>query len=484
MDIIYVGHPDDGRYVAFESWATNLVSGDTTPHNYCAYSPDEISPSNPYEAGNCQDIFWRDRQTGITRIVSQIDVGEDPGGGFNLDMSADGRYVSFETNNLFANEMFSIEPYDPNNLLNNGPDNMTIYGIYVRDMFTDTLRLGSAADGGGVGDCPPYPFDCMSWAWGGHLADDGNILLFFAQRPENMVPGQPIVDNGMVYAHNLTTLQTILIGEVPNQFHEYSIWGSRAISGNGQFAAIQTDTDLLVPDDDNYYCESLTGSDDEGDHNCPDLFITPLVFTAPLPATPVLTAPTGRVSEGSLDFLWQKTPRAATYRLTVLRGNVPVFDETFDWDAICDASTCALTPPQTFTPGSYRWIVTAANNHGETSSAEFTFFIWTKTPLRAQRLNTAEILSVASAIPGNPPAVQVHVTGSFNTACGTISRTEQAVTGFTVALTVYTSTPAGVMCGQSLKPFDVQFPVDTTALPAGEYTVTINGITAGTFTLD
>jgi Tol biopolymer transport system component len=67
----------DGRYVAFESLSTNLVAGGTN--------------------GNVH-IFVRDRQTGITTIVS-VDSGGTEG---NLDssapaVSADGKFVAFES---------------------------------------------------------------------------------------------------------------------------------------------------------------------------------------------------------------------------------------------------------------------------------------------------------------------------------------------------------------------------------------------------
>jgi Tol biopolymer transport system component len=73
----------DGRYVAFTSLATNLVGGDTNER---------------------QDAFVYDRQTGHTERVSvsssgaQAKPGPDPNGGSAaLDMSADGRYVLFQS---------------------------------------------------------------------------------------------------------------------------------------------------------------------------------------------------------------------------------------------------------------------------------------------------------------------------------------------------------------------------------------------------
>ncbi|MEP6986997.1 MAG: hypothetical protein ABI970_15435 [Chloroflexota bacterium] len=75
----------DGRFVAFDSYATNLVSDDTHTHS---------------------DIFVHDRQTGQTEIVSVSSKGlPGDGNSVNPSMSADGRFVAFtsEANNLASN---------------------------------------------------------------------------------------------------------------------------------------------------------------------------------------------------------------------------------------------------------------------------------------------------------------------------------------------------------------------------------------------
>ncbi|HYO60932.1 MAG TPA: hypothetical protein VEU29_03430 [Actinomycetota bacterium] len=75
----------DGRYVAFQSWASNLVPGDTngTPNTYQGI-----------------DVFRYDRQTGQTERVSVGNDGEQANGpsndpGDDPSISYDGRYVCF-----------------------------------------------------------------------------------------------------------------------------------------------------------------------------------------------------------------------------------------------------------------------------------------------------------------------------------------------------------------------------------------------------
>jgi len=66
----------DGRYVAFLSNVTNLVQGDTN---------------------KAQDIFLRDRETGVTSRVSVTWRGEANGGSFHPAISADGQFVAYDS---------------------------------------------------------------------------------------------------------------------------------------------------------------------------------------------------------------------------------------------------------------------------------------------------------------------------------------------------------------------------------------------------
>ena len=73
----------DGRFVAFNSDATNLVPGDTNGRT---------------------DVFVHDRQTGTTERVSADSAGV--GGGSGAALSADGRFVAFASyaTNLVAGD--------------------------------------------------------------------------------------------------------------------------------------------------------------------------------------------------------------------------------------------------------------------------------------------------------------------------------------------------------------------------------------------
>jgi len=123
----------DGLYVVFNSGASNLVPGDDNSH---------------------PDVFLRDVQAGTTTRVSVSTAGTQANSGcWYPDISADGRYVVFESyaDNLVADD-------------NNGKTD-----IFVRDTQTDTTsRLSVNAEGTeGNGDSY-YPF----------ISADGRYVVF------------------------------------------------------------------------------------------------------------------------------------------------------------------------------------------------------------------------------------------------------------------------------------------------------------------
>jgi hypothetical protein len=102
----------DGRFVAFQSEASNLVPGDTNGHS---------------------DVFVRDRAAQVTRRVS-VGAGGQQGNGesFEPAISAGGRFVVFwsSASNLVAGDT------------NNADD------IFVRDRFAQVTRRVSVGSGG------------------------------------------------------------------------------------------------------------------------------------------------------------------------------------------------------------------------------------------------------------------------------------------------------------------------------------------------
>jgi len=106
----------DGRYVAFESAAGNLVPGDTNGRT---------------------DVFVRDTQTGaITRVSTDSSDSEGNDGSFRPSISANGRYVAFEStaSNLVLNDTNGVSD------------------VFVKDTQTGTVTRVSTDNLGGEGN--------------------------------------------------------------------------------------------------------------------------------------------------------------------------------------------------------------------------------------------------------------------------------------------------------------------------------------------
>jgi Tol biopolymer transport system component len=156
---------DDGRHVAFSSEANNLVNGDTN---------------------NVPDIFVHDRQTGQTRRVSVASDGAEANGSSGaVDISIDGRYVTFSSaaTNLVAGDT-------------NGKAD-----IFVHDLQTGgTTRVsvnssGVQADGGGADPA---------------ISGDGRYVVFLSDSGNLDPRADEYRGNDLVYVHDRQIGQTTL----------------------------------------------------------------------------------------------------------------------------------------------------------------------------------------------------------------------------------------------------------------------------------
>jgi inhibitor of cysteine peptidase len=69
------------------------------------------------------------------------------------------------------------------------------------------------------------------------------------------------------------------------------------------------------------------------------------------------------------------------------------------------------------------------------------------------------------------------VQGSFPDGCTSLGEVTQTVEDNTISVTLTGDQPEGLMCAQALTPFEETIPLDVSGLPAGEYTVDVNGST-------
>ena len=212
----------DGRYVAFISYATNLIPGDTNGQ---------------------PDVFVRDLQTGITERVSVSSSGEQANGGAtSLTISADGRYVAFSS---YAN---NLVPGDTN-----GPGDAGL-DVFIHDRITGaTERVSVSNDGsqGNNGSSNPV------------VSAEGRFVAFVSNAT-NLVAGDT---NGMsdVFLRDRQTLATERISLSNSGGEGNGASYNPAMSGDARFFAFLSTATNLVPADTNnawdvFVRDRVTGS--------------------------------------------------------------------------------------------------------------------------------------------------------------------------------------------------------------------------------
>ena len=185
----------DGRFVAFASYADNLVPEDTN---------------------GMQDIFLHDRQAQRTRRVSVDSLGNQGDSiSDRCSMSADGRILVFGSAS--------------SNLVPGGSDGS--YSLFIHDRMTrETSRLDAEAS----------TF---------HVSANGRFIVL-ESGDTHLVPDDT---NGVgdIFVHDLKTHATtrVSVGSAGTQGNAYS--GSPRISADGRFVIFDSNADNLVAGDTN-----------------------------------------------------------------------------------------------------------------------------------------------------------------------------------------------------------------------------------------
>jgi Tol biopolymer transport system component len=251
----------DGRYVAFESLASNLVPGDTNAHN---------------------DIFLRDRVNGTTELVS-VSVLGSPSNGDSQDpsISGDGRYVGFTSvaSDLVVGDTNGHADVFVRDRLNgatsrislgwqsgaqgdgnSGWPSITADGRYVaftseatnlvlgdtngnrdcfiRDLRTSTTELVSISIGGTTGN---------GTSSAASISSDGRFVGF----ESNATDLVPSVSSPEVYIRDRQNQRTEVVsvatdGSLPNAYSSMC-----SLSADGRYAAFRSGATNLVPGDTN-----------------------------------------------------------------------------------------------------------------------------------------------------------------------------------------------------------------------------------------
>jgi Tol biopolymer transport system component len=236
------GAPDiseDWRFVAFRSSATNLVAGDTN---------------------GVADVFVRDRQLGVTVRVNVASSGTQANdGSAEVGISADGRFVVFDS---FAS---NLVPGDTNGVLD----------VFLRDRDTDadgvfdepeavsTARMSVRDNGSQAAFRSAYPVISADGRWVGFASDT------------NFDPGDTDGAVSDVYLHDRLGGDTMRVSvpfDGPGEAGSSFVFRLR---GDGRFVAFDSSVANLVPDDTNGNNDAFVRDLDDADgvpwatDNCP-----------------------------------------------------------------------------------------------------------------------------------------------------------------------------------------------------------------------
>jgi Tol biopolymer transport system component len=256
----------DGRFIAFHSYATNLVEGDTNERvdifvherllgittrvsvasdgsqgegpgsdspsisadgRYVAFAAD-FSNLVPGDTNETSDVFVHDRASGQTMRVSVASDGTQGNGGSGYpSISGDGRYVTFTS--------FST------NLVDN--DFNSIHDVFLHDRQTGETRLVSISSDGTQGN---YGADYA------RISGDGRFVSFDSSSDNLVVPDTNFAQD--VFIHNLMTGETTRISIATDGSQGDDNSGISSLSSDGRYVVFTSESTNLVTGDNNLYC--------------------------------------------------------------------------------------------------------------------------------------------------------------------------------------------------------------------------------------
>jgi len=202
----------DGRFVAFNSQATNLVTSDLN---------------------GAEDVFLRDRQNGTTERVSVTSGGlEGDSASHTASISPDGRFVVFHS--------------DATNLVVG--DTNAFHDIFVRDRQAGTTQRVSVATGGAQAIGPPSGEILYS-----AISADGRFVAFDSDAT-NLVVGDT---NGVsdVFVRDRQAGSTVRVSVAAGGAEGVGSSLFPSISADGRFVAFTSYSTNLVPGDTNSFAD-------------------------------------------------------------------------------------------------------------------------------------------------------------------------------------------------------------------------------------
>ena len=193
---------DEGRYVAFGAYGKGINGS----------------------SGNYRQIFWRDRKTGDTKLISKSSGGGEANGNCQMAaISADGKTVAFES---YATNL-------------TGNDNNGARDVFVWDENSGLVKLVSKAISGTTANGESYEPS---------VSGDGSVIAY-TSGANNIVTLDPVFSTPNVYVYN----QNGSIDFITKDFEtgKAASGYSPSISADGNRVAFCAYNNRLVIDDNN-----------------------------------------------------------------------------------------------------------------------------------------------------------------------------------------------------------------------------------------
>ena len=201
----------DGRYVVFDSGATDLVS-----------------PSDSLSHG---DVFLRDRVSGTTERVSvkyNTSAGEPDGYSSNPSVSADGRYVVFQSS---ATDLV------------NPSDSLSQTDIFLRDRVVGSTERISVNTNGGE----PNNYSSQS-----SISANGRYIVYLSFASDLVDNDNNGQNDVFIYDRILQTTERVNVNDAGEEANgQTSTYGGAALSSDGRYVAFTSSATNLVENDNN-----------------------------------------------------------------------------------------------------------------------------------------------------------------------------------------------------------------------------------------
>jgi Calx-beta domain/FG-GAP-like repeat len=204
---------ENGRFVVFSSSSDNLTN-------------------NPIASMSPPNVYWRDLQTNQTKLISIGTNGQGVGGNAAV-ISPDGRYVIFDSKSR---------------LLTNIPDNQDFNDVFVRDTQLNTTSLVSISLAGtapGNNDSGNLTFASKDVG----VSANGRFVVFFSFA-SNLI-NTPITTSGNIFVRDLQTQTTIPISVNTDNSQLIGSELKSAISDDGRYVSFSTRFALAANDNNN-----------------------------------------------------------------------------------------------------------------------------------------------------------------------------------------------------------------------------------------